>query len=93
MPQGFPPWLWAILSVVAPIVYQLVLAKLPGLVKYAITWGLTAAIVAFVGFVILHYSPGEFLAAFVWVVASMQAIYSLFVKPAAKRIDTSKVKL
>ena len=84
MPQGFPPWLWAVLAVVLPIVYQMILSKLPGVVKFAITWGITAAVVAFVGFVILHYSPGQFLSAFAWVVASMQAVYSLFVKPAAK---------
>ena len=92
MPQGFPVWLWAILSVVAPILYQMVLSPLPGFVKFAVTWGLTAAIVAFVGFVVLHYSPGEFLSAFVWVIASMQAVYSLFVKPAAKRLDMDKLR-
>lgn len=86
MPNGFPDWLWAILAVVAPIFYQLVLAKLPGLVKFAVTWGLTAAVVAFVGFVILHYSPGEFFGAFAWIVASMEAVYRLFVKPAAKKL-------
>lgn len=92
MPQGFPVWLWAILSVAAPILYQMVLSKLPGFVKFAITWGITAAVVAFVGFVVLHYSPGEFFSAFAWVIASMQAVYSLFVKPGAKALDTAKLK-
>lgn len=93
MPNGFPVWLWTVLGVVLPLVYQSFLGKLPGVVKFLVTWGISALIVVLVGVLVFHYSPGQFLGAFVWLVASMQAVYSLFVKPAAKRLDSTKVKL
>ena len=84
-PSGFPVWLWTILGVALPVLYQQVLSKLPGIVKFALAWGITAVVVVLVGIVFLGYSPGEFLTAFLWVIASMQAVYSLFVKPYVRR--------
>jgi len=86
MPQGFPGWLWVVLGAVLPIIYQTFLSKLPGYLKFTLSWGLSAAVVVLVGFVFLHYSPGQFLMAFVWVVGAMQAVYSLMVKPAVKAL-------
>ena len=90
MPTGFPVWLWTILGVVLPLVYQSFLGKLPGVVKFLITWGLSALIVVLFGVLALHYSPAQLVGAFVWLAASMQAVYTLMVKPAVKRLDSSK---
>lgn len=85
-PEGFPIWLWTILGVVLPIVYQSFIAKMPGFYKFVITWGFSALIVVIVGLLFLHYSPAQLLGAFAWVIAATQAVYHLLVKPAAKRI-------
>ena len=90
MPTGFPVWLWTILGVVLPLVYQSFLGKLPGVVKFLITWGLSALIVVLFGVLVLHYSPAQLVGAFVWLVASMQAVYTLMVKPVVRRLDNSK---
>jgi FtsH-binding integral membrane protein len=92
-PEGFPVWLWTVLGVILPLVYQSFLGKRPGTVKFLISWGLSALIVVLVGVIFLHYTPGQFLTAFVWVVAAMQAVYSLLVKPVVRKLDSSKVKL
>ena len=90
MPTGFPVWLWTILGVVLPLVYQSFLGQLPGVVKFLITWGLSALIVVLFGVLALHYSPAQLVGAFVWLVASMQAVYTLMVKPVVRRLDSSK---
>ena len=90
MPTGFPVWFWTILGVVLPLAYQSFLSKLPGPVKFLTSWGVSALIVVLVGVLILHYSPAQLVGAFVWLVASMQAVYTLMVKPAVKRLDSSK---
>ena len=84
-PTGFPVWLWGILSILLPLLYQSFLSKFPGWLKFVCSWGLSAVVVIVVGFAFLHFtSPAQFLAAFAWLVAAMQAVYSLLVKPAVK---------
>ncbi len=86
-PNGFPAWLWAALSVLLPVLYQSFLGRFPGWLKFILCWGISAIIVVVVGFVSLHYtSPAQFLVAFAWLVASIQAVYSLLVKPIARQI-------
>jgi len=83
-PQGVPPVLWAVLGAVLPWVFQAFLAKLPGWLKFLASWGICFAVVALVGFVFLHYSVGQFLAAIGWVLVVMQAVYQMMTKPTAK---------
>ena len=85
-PQGFPSWLWVVLGAVLPVIYQTFLSKLPGFLKFTVSWGITALIVVLVGVVVLHYNAGQFFTAFVWVVAAMQAVYRLMVKPLARKL-------
>ena len=86
-PTGFPEWLWAVLSIVLPLVYQAILRPLPGWLKFICSWALSVVVVAIVGIVFLHFtSVGQFLAAFAWLVAAMQAVYSLIVKPIAHKV-------
>ena len=81
MPNGFPTWLWAILGAVLPVLYQKLFSKFPGAIKYIMTWGLSALIVVVVAVVFLHYSPGQILQAMAWLIAAMQSVYTLFLKP------------
>ena len=83
-PQGVPPVLWAVLGAVLPWLFQTFLVKLPGWLKFLASWGICFVIVALVGFVFLHYSVGQFLAAIGWVLVVMQAVYQMMTKPAAK---------
>jgi len=86
-PNGFPAWLWAALSIVLPVLYQGFFSKFPGWLKFILCWGASALIVVAVGVLALHYTtPGQFLAAFAWLVAAIQAVYELLVKPAARRL-------
>ena len=90
--SGFPDWLTAALAVVLPILYQKLYSKLPGFVKWLVTWGTSAIITVVVGVVFLHYnSPGQFLAAYAWLLAACQFVYQLLVKPAAARARLAKL--
>jgi hypothetical protein len=62
------------------------LSRLPGLVKWAASWGLTAIIVIVVGLVFKGYTWTELLTAMAWVVMVMQAVYSMMVKPVVRRL-------
>ena len=83
-PQGVPPVLWAVLGAILPWVFQTFLAKLPGWLKFVVSWGICFAVVALVGFLFMHYSVPQFLAAIGWVIVVMQAVYQMMTKPAAK---------
>jgi len=83
-PQGVPPVLWAILGAILPWVFQTFLSKLPGWLKFLASWGISFVVVALVGFVFLHYSVPQFLAAIGWVIVVMQAVYQMMTKPAIK---------
>ena len=83
-PKGVPPVLWAVLGAVLPWLYETFLQKLPGWLRFVTSWGISFVIVALVGFLFLHYSVGQFLAAIGWVLVVMQAVYQLMTKPAAK---------
>lgn len=83
-PQGVPPVFWAILGVILPWIFQTFLSRLPGWLKFVASWGICFVVVAFVGFVFLHYTPAQFLAAVGWLILVMQAVYQLMTKPAAK---------
>lgn len=83
-PTGFPDWLWAVLGVILPLIYQTFVGKLPGFVKFLVSWGISAVLVIAVGLIFLHYTPGQIVVNFAWLVACMQAVYSLMVKPVAK---------
>jgi len=83
-PAGIPPVLWSLLGVLLPWIYQAFLSKLPGWLKFIVSYGISFAIVAVVGFIFMHYSVVQFLAALGSMLAVMQAIYQLMTKPAAK---------
>ena len=90
-PKGVPPVLWAVLGAVLPWLYETFLRKLPGWLRFVTSWGISFVIVALVGFLFLHYSVGQFLAAIGWVLVVMQAVYQLMTKPAAKAKAAQKL--
>ncbi len=79
-PQGFPPVLWGILGFILPWAYDFLFNKLPGWLRFVVTWGISFLITAVVFFVFLHYTVPQFLAAIVAVITVTQAVYTLWAK-------------
>jgi len=83
-PPGWPNVMWALLGILMPWVYNAFFSKLPGWLRFVVTWGITFGLVAVVDLVLLHWSLGQFLASIGIVISVMQSVYQLWTKQAAK---------
>lgn len=77
-----PEWLILVLGAILPWIYQKIVWRLPGWLKYLIVWGSSALVAVACMLIFYRLSPAEILrnVALLW--ATMQTIYNLWVKPA-----------
>ena len=87
-PIWFPTWIVAILGVALPWVYQAFLRRLPGWLKFVISYALSAGVVLLLSVTVLKLGNLEaWLAALGTLWAAVQFVYSLLVKPVARSAD------
>jgi hypothetical protein len=83
-PAGWPNIVWALLGVALPWIYGSFLTRLPGWLRFVVSWGITFALVAFVDLVLLRWSLGQFAASIAVVITVMQSVYQMMTKPQAQ---------
>lgn len=85
-----PEWFWVVGGAILPVIYQAVLSKLPGWLKFVVTWGVSALLVIVVSLLVFGWNLPALLSHLAWVLATMQAVYSLFVKPVARKVASRR---
>lgn len=85
-PPGIPSWFIIALGAILPVLFQLILPRLPSWLKPIVAYGASGALAVALGFAFLGWrSFRDILLNLPWLWATLQFVYDLIVSRAARR--------